>query len=168
MQSAAVDWAEWVVKRIFGEDDDAKTGRIVRAIHHAASYLLLGGVVMSFTLVPALWFQTLVLGLCTIVWIHHMLFRGCLLSKVEQRLLKDETSFLDPYLDLCGVEATERSKQGILMMLSTASLAVFMLAWGGRMTREILPLLTAQAKAGLPALHIPLPLSSLSGSPVLS
>ena len=163
MEETAVNWTEWLVKRIFGDDDNAKTGRIVRAIHHGASYLLLGCVVLSFTLVPALWFQTVILGLCTLVWMQHMLFHGCLLSKVEQRLLKDETSFLDPYLDLFGIEASERSTQGILMLLSTVSLSIFTLAWGGRMMREVLPLLTAQVKVVAPALHIPLPSSSPSG-----
>ncbi len=162
MEETAVNWTEWLVKRMFG-DDDEKTGTIVRAIHAAVTYMALLCVVLSFTLIPALWFQTILLGFCGLVWVQHMLFHGCVFSKVEQRLLKDETSFLDPYLRLFDIEATERSKQGILMMLSTVGVSMFTLAWGGRVLREVLPLLTAQARAVAPALHIPLPLSSPSG-----
>jgi hypothetical protein len=167
MEETAVNWTEYVVKRMFGEDDE-KTGRIVRAIHAAVTYMALLSVVLSFTLIPAFWFQTLLLFFCGLVWLQHIVFHGCVFSKVEQRLLKDETSFLDPYLQLFDVEATERSKQGILMMLSTIGMVMFTLAWGGRLTREVLPRLTAQVLAVAPALHIPLPSSSLSGLPVPS
>lgn len=159
MEETAVNWTEWVVKRILGEDD-AKTGRIVRALHAGVTYITLILVVLSFTLIPAFWFQTLLLIVCGLVWAQHILFHGCVFSKVEQRLLKDETSFLDPYLELFDVEATERSKQGILMMLSTIGMTMFTLAWGGRLLREVLPQLTAQARVVAPMLHIPLPSSS--------
>jgi hypothetical protein len=167
MEETAVNWTEYLVKRIFG-DDEEKTGRIVRAIHTGVTYIVLVCVVLSFTLIPALWFQTLLYGFCTMVWIQHILFHGCIFSKVEQRLLKDETSFLDPYLQLFGVEASERSKQGILMMLSSVGISMFTLAWGSRVMREVLPQLSVQVRAVAPALHIPPVLSSLSESPVLS
>lgn len=167
MEETAVNWTEWLVKRMFG-DDDEKTGTIVRAIHTGVTYMALISIVLSFTLIPAFWFQTVLLFFCGLVWAQHILFHGCVFSKVEQRLLKDETSFLDPYLRLFDVEATERSKQGILMMLSTVGMTMFTLAWGGRLVRDILPQLTALGKAVAPALHIPLQLSSPSGSLVLS
>ena len=169
MEESAVNWTEWAVKRVlFWEEDDVKRGKIVRALHSGFTYMMLLLIALSFTLIPAFWFQTILLCLSGVIWLHHILFHGCVVSKVEQRLLKDETSFLDPYLDLFGVEATERSKQGILMMLSTVGITLFTLAWGGRVVREIVPLLTAQVKAPAPGLHIPPQLSSLSGSPALS
>lgn len=167
MEETAVNWTEWLVKHMFGEDDE-KTGRIVRAIHAAVTYMSLLCVVLSFTLIPAFWFQSVLLLFCGLVWLQHIVFHGCVFSKVEQRLLKDETSFLDPYLQLFDVEATERSKQGILMMLSTVGMTMFTLAWGGRLIREVLPQITALGKAVAPALHIQLPLSSPSGSLVPS
>ena len=169
MEETAVNWTEWAVHRIlYWEEDNGKKGRLVRAIHTGFSYVVLLMVVLSFTLLRSFWVQTLLLGICGLVWVQHMLFHGCVFSKVEQRLLEDESSFLDPFLELFGVEATERSKQGILMMLSTVGMVMFTLAWGGRVQSEILPLLTAQARAVAPALHIPLQLSSPSGSLALS
>jgi hypothetical protein len=164
MEESAVNWTEWAVKRVFfWEEDETKMGKLVRAIHAGFTYSMLLLIALSFTLIPALWFQTALLCLAGLIWAHHILFHGCVVSKVEQRLLKDETSFLDPYLGLFGVEANERSKQGILMMLSTVGFTLFTLAWGGRVVRELLPLLTAQARAAAPGLHIPPQLSSLSG-----
>jgi hypothetical protein len=169
MEETAVNWTEWVIHRIFyWEEDNAKKGRLVRAIHTGTSYVILLMVVLSFTLLRAFWIQTILLAICGLIWLQHILFHGCVFSKVEQRLLEDETSFLDPFLELVGVEANERSKQGILMMLSTIGMAMFTLAWVGRVQSEILPLLTAQAIAVAPALHIPLTSSSLSGSLVPS
>ena len=165
MEETAVNWTEWVIHRIFyWEEDNAKKGRLVRAIHTGTSYVILLMVVLSFTLLRAFWIQTILLGICGLIWLQHILFHVCVFSKVEQRLLEDETSFLDPFLELVGVEANERSKQGILMMLSTIGMAMFTLAWVGRVQSEIVPLLTAQARAVAPALHIPLTLSSPSGS----
>ena len=169
MEETAVNWTEWVIHRIFyWEEDNAKKGRLVRAIHTGTSYVILLMVVLSFTLLRAFWIQTILLGICGLIWLQHILFHGCVFSKVEQRLLEDETSFLDPFLELVGVEANERSKQGILMMLSTIGMAMFTLAWVGRVQSEIVPLLTAQARAVAPALHIPLTWSSPSGSLGLS
>ena len=169
MEETAVNWTEWVIHRIFyWEEDNAKKGRLVRAIHTGTSYVILLMVVLSFTLLRAFWIQTILLGICGLIWLQHILVHGCVFSKVEQRLLEDETSFLDPFLELVGVEANERSKQGILMMLSTIGMAMFTLAWVGRVQSEIVPLLTAQARAVAPALHIPLTLSSPSGSLGLS
>jgi hypothetical protein len=169
MEETAVNWTEWAIHRIlYWEEDNAKKGRLVRTLHTGVSYAILLMIVLSFTLLRAFWLQTLLLGVCGLIWLQHMLFHGCLFSKVEQRLLEDTTSFLDPFLDLVGVEANERSKQGILMMLSTVGMGMFTLAWVGRVQSELLPLLTAQARAVAPALHIPLPLSSPSGSLVPS
>ena len=161
MEESAVNWTEWAVKRVFfWEEDETKVGKLVRAVHAGFTYMMLLLIALSFTLLPAFWFQTILLCIAGAVWLQHILFHGCVFSKVEQRLLKDETSFLDPYLGLFGVEANERSKQGILMMLSTVGFSLFTLAWGGRVVREILPLLTAQVRAAAPGLHIPPQLSS--------
>jgi hypothetical protein len=110
MEESAVNWTEWAVKRVFfWEEDETKVGKLVRAIHAGFTYMMLLLIALSFTLIPAFWFQTILLCIAGVIWVHHILFHGCVCSKVEQRLLKDETSFLDPYLGLFGVEANELS-----------------------------------------------------------
>lgn len=154
MEKTAVDWTEWIVHRFFfWEEDDAKKGRILRAIHHAGTYILLTLIAVSHILYPAFWLQTLILGFCILVWIQHVLTHGCVISKVEQRLLKDESSFVDPYLELFGIEATEKSKQGILILGSTIGVAVLSLEWVSRLSHKVIPILKSQIPAVPPVLH---------------
>jgi len=161
MQHYAVDWTEWIVHRMFfWESDDAKKGRIVRALHHAGVYALVTLIIVSHTIYPAFWLQTCLLFFCILVWIQHMVTHGCVISKVEQKLLKDESSFLDPFLELYQIEATENSKQGILMLGS--SLLVFMLSleWIARAFHKLIPFVRAQLQVASSVVHIPLPMSS--------
>jgi hypothetical protein len=154
MEKTAVDWTEWLVHRVFfWEDDDGKKGRIVRTLHHAATYILGTLIIVSHVIYPAFWLQTILLGFCTIVWIQHVLTHGCVISKVEQRLLKDEVSFLDPYLEIFGVEVNEKSKQGILIMGSTLSVGILTLEWVSRLSHKLIPLLKSQLSAVPPVLH---------------
>ena len=149
-----MDWTEWLVHRVFfWEEDDGKKGRIVRALHYAGTYILGTLIIVSHVLYPAFWLQTLLLGFCTLVWIQHVLTRGCVISKVEQRLLKDESSFIDPYLELFGIEANEKSKQGILILGSTVVVGILTLEWISRLSHKLIPLLKSQLTAVPQALH---------------
>ena len=154
MEKTAVDWTEWIVHRIFfWEEDDGKKGRILRAIHHAGTYVLLTLIIVSHVLYPAFWLQTLLLGIYSLVWIQHILTHGCVISKVEQRLLKDESSFVDPYLEIAGIEANEKSKQGILILGSTLTIAMLTLEWLSRAVHKIMPILRSQIPTVPPFLH---------------
>ncbi len=145
-----MDWTEWIVHHIFfWEDDDSKKGHMVRAVHHAITYGYVTLVLVSHTIYPAFWLQTILLGMYLLVWCHHILTHGCVVSKVEQRLLKDEGSFIDPYLELFGVEANERSKQGILMLGSTLVATILSLEWLGK----AISLLRSHLPAAPPILH---------------
>lgn len=148
MEKYAVDWAEWLVHRmLFWEDDNVKKGRIARAIHHFGSYALITMIVMSYTIYPVFWFQTLVAGFCGLVWVQHILTDGCIISKVEQRLIGDESSFIDPYLDLFHITADEKSKRGILILGSTITITLMSLFWIGR----VIPVLSHYVQAQTPA-----------------
>lgn len=160
MEQTATDWTEWIVHRVFfWESDNAKKGRIVRAIHHAGVFALGTLIIVSHTVYPAFWLQTLLLGFCLLVWIQHILTNGCVLSKVEQKLIGDETSFLDPFLDLFHIEATESSKRGILILGSTLSVAILSLEWVSRVVHKVTPFVQAQILTSLSVLRIP-PVSS--------
>lgn len=162
MQHYAVEWTEWLVHRVlFWESNDAKKGRILRTLHHATVYAIGTLIIVSHTIYPAFWLQTVILGFYALVWIHHILTRGCVASKVEQKLIKDESSFLDPFLDLYGIEATEYSKQGILMLGSSLLMFLMSLEWISRVSHKVIPFLIAQFQAVSSVVHIPLPTSSL-------
>jgi len=162
MQQYAVEWTEWLVHRVFfWESDDAKKGRILRAIHHAGTYALATLIIVSHTIYPAFWFQTGILFFCVLVWIQHMVTHGCVISKVEQKLLKDESSFLDPFLELFSIEVNEVSKQGILMLGSSLGVFFLSLEWVSRVFHVLIPFVRAQLQVASSIVHIPLPTSSL-------
>ena len=161
METQAVEWTEWLVHRIFfWETDDKKKGRILRAFHHFLSYALLTLIVIAHTIYPAFWLQTVLLGISSLVWMHHVATHGCVVSKVEQKLLGDSTSFLDPFLELFDIEASERSKQGILILGSTLGVSILALEWFSRVHHKVfsiakqiqLPVLTSSS---IPSIHLP-------------
>lgn len=157
METYAVDWVEWCVHRVFfWESDNEKKGRILRAIHHFVSYALITMVLISHTIYPAFWLQSCVLGCSMLVWIHHVLTNGCVVSKVEQRLLQDEESFMDPYLELFRVKTDNASKNGLLTMGSTIAVGLLTLEWIGRVHHKVTrvlqtaPALILSAVPGIP------------------
>lgn len=161
MEQTATEWTEWIVHRIFfWESDNAKKGRIVRAIHHAGVFALATMIIVSHTVYPAFWLQTLLVGFCLLVWIQHVLTNGCVISKVEQKLIGDATSFLDPFLELFRIEANEQSKRGILILGSTLAVSLLALEWVSRVFHKLIPFVKSQFLTVLPILHIPPPLSS--------
>jgi hypothetical protein len=166
MQQTAVDWTEWIVHQVlFWETDDKRKGEILRAFHHFGVYALVTLIIISHTIYPAFWLQTLILFYCIGVWIHHMLTRGCVFSKVEQRLLGDERSFLDPLLALFQIEANEKSKQGILMLGSSIAVGLMALEWMSHFLTITIPFVIqyfarAPVTAVVSALHTLPPLSS--------
>jgi len=161
MQTYAVDWTEWVVRRaFFWESDDAKKGRFLRVLHHAGVYALATLILVSHTIYPAFWLQSILLGFCILVWIQHIVVRGCVISKVEQKLIGDETSFLDPFLEMFDIDATEYSKQGILMFGSTLGVAILSLEWISRVFHKVIPFVSRHLQALSSVAHIHLPTSS--------
>ncbi len=163
MEQTATEWTEWLVHRVFfWETDDAKKGRIVRALHHGFMFALATMIVVTHTVYPAFWLQTSVLGCCLLVWIQHVLTNGCVVSRVEQKLIGDEVSFVDPFLDLFHIEATEASKHGIVILGSTVFVSLLSLEWFARVMHKLVPFVTTRVLTSLPALHIPAPLSSQS------
>lgn len=158
METQAVEWTEWIVHRLFfWESDDKKKGRILRAFHHFLSYALLTLIVIAHTIYPAFWLQTVLLAISSAVWIHHIATRGCVVSKVEQKLLGDSQSFLDPFLELFDIEATERSKQGILMLGSTLGVSILGLEWMSRVHHKVFSIarqLPALTTTSIPNIHL--------------
>ena len=155
MERYAVDWTEWLVHIIlFWESDNKKKGRILRAVHNAGVYALLTLIIVSHVIYPAFWFQSIVFGFCLLVWIQHILTNGCVISKVEQRLLEDENSFLDPYLELLNVKTDNDSKPGILILISTVVMGCLGLEWLARVIYKLKKVLELQVPISEPILRI--------------
>jgi hypothetical protein len=167
METLAVEWTEWVVdKLLFWEPDKKRKGRILRAAHHFFSYAILILIIISHTLYPAFWLQTSLLFLYSLIWLHHVVTNGCVVSKIEQRWLEDDSSFIDPFLDIVHVDVSNESKPGILILGSTLVIFMLSLEWVSRLRHYVTPLLIRLVESHPPALvsvpNIPLPMSSQS------
>jgi len=162
MEQIAVEWTEWIVHHLlFWENDDKRKGRILRAFHHFGSNALLVLILVSHTIYPAFWLQTIILMFCVLVWIQHILTRGCVLSKVEQKMIGDESSFIDPFLEIAHIETDNASKPGILILGSTLGVALLGLEWISRVHHYIIPVLVRFARSQSPVSV------SIQGTPLL-
>ena len=155
MEQTAVEWTEWLTHRIlFWESDDKKKGKILRAFHHLCSHGLLALIFVSHTLYPAFWLQTLILMYCIFIWVHHIMTNGCVISKVEQKLIGDHENLIDPYLELFHIEVEESSKPGIVTLGSTLIVGTLTLEWISRVSHKAIPLLRGLSPESSQALNI--------------
>lgn len=151
-----MEWTEWIVHKVlFWETDNVKKGHILRMVHHAMTYGLITLIIIAHTIYPAFWLQTYVLFLCLVSWIQHVLTNGCVLSKVEQKLIGDESSLIDPMLELFGIEASEQSKRGILTLGSSIVVGTLTMEWVARIFHKIIPFAKAHSQVVLSSVHIP-------------
>ena len=166
MEAYAVEWTEWIVRKLlFWEEDDTRKGLILRTIHHACTYSLATLIIVSHTIYPAFWLQSIVLGVYALVWVHQVLTHGCVISKVEQKLIGDSDSFVDPFLTMFRIEATHESKGGIVVLGSTLIMFLLSMEWVARVHHKLVPilkqvLLTTPLLVSSSLQSIPLPSSS--------
>lgn len=136
------DWVEWMLHKVmFWESDNGRKGRILRAIHHLMSYAMLTLILVSHTIYPALWFQTILVVAVGLVWIQHMILRGCVFTRVEQRLLGDQDNFWDPYVELMGIKPSHEVNTAVLITVSTVGFSLMSLEWTSNVIRLVRDLL---------------------------
>jgi len=164
MQAVAVEWTEWAINTVmFWESDEKKRGRIVRALHHFLSYGLITMIIVCHTIYPAFWLQTVILVICILVWIQHILTGGCVISKIEQKWLGDQQSFVDPLVELFNIKlAEDDDRSGFVTLGSTFAVFFLTLEWVSRASHFAWSVARAQGPRLVSTLipSIPLPPSS--------
>ena len=162
MQALAIEWTEWAINTVmFWEPDEKKRAKIVRAVHHFASYGLITMIIISHTVYPAFWFQSYVLFLCILVWVQHIATGGCVISKIEQKWLGDRESFVDPIVELFHIKlAPEDDRSGFVTLVSTVATFFLTLEWISRashvawsVARDQGPRLVSTLTTGIPPLR---------------
>jgi len=141
MESFATEWSEWAVHKVlFWEEDQVRKGKLVRYIHDFLSNTMIVLIVISHTLYPAFWLQSIVLFICVIVWLQHLVCNGCVISKVEQKLIGDTRSFAAPFLEVFHIEPTKELGSAMIIMGSTLVVFFLGLEWIARIHHKLLPL----------------------------
>jgi hypothetical protein len=140
MESFATEWSEWAVHKVlFWEEDPVRKGKLVRYIHDFLSNTMIVLIVISHTLYPAFWLQTIVLFICVIVWLQHLVCNGCVISKVEQKLIGDTRSFAAPFLEVFHIEPTKELGSAMIIMGSTLVVFFLGLEWIARIHHKLIP-----------------------------
>jgi len=141
MEAFATEWAEWAVHKImFWEEDPIRKGKILRYIHNFLSNTLIVLIIVSHTLYPAFWLQTLILFACLLVWLQHIACNGCVVSKVEQKLIGDYESFVTPILEAFHQKPTPELATVFVIVGSTLVVFLLGLEWLARVHHKLLPL----------------------------
>jgi len=141
METIATEWTEWAVhKTLFWEEDPVRKGKIVRYIHDFMSNALIILIVISHTLYPAFWLQTVVLFITVLVWLQHVACNGCIVSKVEQKLIGDTRSFATPILEVYHIEPTKELTNALVILGSSVSVFFLSLEWLARVHHKLIPL----------------------------
>jgi len=144
LEAFAVEWTEWLVHlTLFWEPDARKKGRILRSFHHFVMHALLVMIVVSHTIYPAFWLQTVVLGICILIWVQHVTTNGCVVSKVEQKLIGDTESFVDPILELFGVTPSREISIAVVVLGSSVFVFLLSMEWIARVAHKAVPFLKA-------------------------
>lgn len=163
MQAIAIEWTEWLIHTVmFWETDDKKKARIVRGLHHFVVYAIVTLIIVSHTIYPAFWLQSVILFVCILIWIQHVLTGGCVISKIEQKWLGTRESFVDPIVDLFHIKlAEDDDRTGFVTLGSTVAVLFLSLEWISRVSHMLLGLL-ARAPQIVSSLTMSTPLGSSS------
>jgi hypothetical protein len=140
METFATEWTEWCVHKVmFWEEDPIRKGKILRYIHNFLSNTLIILIVISHTLYPAFWLQTIILFACVLVWLQHLACNGCVVSKVEQKLIGDHESFVTPILEAFHLEPTPELATVFVIVGSSMGVFLLGLEWLARIHHMLIP-----------------------------
>jgi hypothetical protein len=141
MEAFASEWTEWAVhKAMFWETDPVRKGKLLRSMHHFVSHAVIMLVIISHTLYPAFWLQTVVLCMCILVWLQHVTCNGCVISKVEQKLIGDSESFVTPILEAFHLKPTQEIAVAVVILGSSLGVFLLSLEWVARVHHKLIPL----------------------------
>jgi len=103
----------------FWETNPVRIGKIIRFIHNVGMIALFVVFVIVQTVFPSFVMLFVVWLLLVAICAQHIVFGGCVVSKLEQRLIGDSSSFIDPLLELFNIPISPESTAGIVTLGSS-------------------------------------------------
>jgi hypothetical protein len=116
MESSTETLLRWM---FFWERDDKTLGKFIRFLHHAVIYTALVVYVIIHTIHPSYILLCFFWAFALLVWVQHVVTGGCIFSKIEQKLVGDTQSFVDPILAAFHMPVTPETTSGIVTMGSS-------------------------------------------------
>uniref|UniRef100_A0A6C0KVV8 Uncharacterized protein n=1 Tax=viral metagenome TaxID=1070528 RepID=A0A6C0KVV8_9ZZZZ len=102
----------------FWETDEKQLGLIVRGFHYSLVYSAVIMYVLIHIFYPSYWNLLIYFIFYSFVFFHHIICGGCMVTRMEQRLLKDHKCVTDPLLELFKITTTPESSDAIFILLS--------------------------------------------------
>ena len=106
-------------KVLFWEKDPKRIVNILSFTHNLITYIMFIFLIVIHTVIPSFFLLVLFYIIYFFIWLHQIITGGCIISKVEQKLIGDSNSFVDPILDAFHIPITSESTSGIIVMGST-------------------------------------------------
>ena len=126
VQDGLVDFLELITRCLFfWLPTDVAKGRALMFVHASAG---LGLIAVFFLLPPKSSFKLAIAAAALIVRLSQFAFRGCVLSRAEQRLTGEKDTIVDPVLRLCGIEVNTQNRMSATIV-STVSICLILM-WG--------------------------------------
>ena len=119
-------------KIFFWETDPIRIGKLIRVLHTNGMYLLFFSIISVHTVIPSYFLLLIVYLIWFCIWAQHILTGGCIISKLEQRLIGDKISFIDPVLEIFNIPVTPQTTTGAVVMGSTVILFMMTLELSAR------------------------------------
>jgi hypothetical protein len=115
---------KYIREFFFWESDPVRIGKMIRFLHHMTMYSLITLYVVLHTILPSYFLFCILYAWMLFIWVHHICTGGCIVSKVEQRLIGDSVSFIDPILLGFHIPVTPETTSAVVIL--TSSIIIFM------------------------------------------
>lgn len=129
LERGAEQVCRWI---FFWETDEKRLGTLIRFLHHSLTYSMILLYLFIHTMYPSYLLLCVFVFVMLLIWIQHFLTGGCVVNKIEQKLLGDSASFVDPILKILNMEITKENSQGIVVYTSTLVLGMSTMELLGR------------------------------------
>ena len=128
-RESVIDWQVNSLRSLNLSDNTI--GFFLRSLHvHTPIYLIIT-MVTTTNYILAL----TVLICLGIAFVFFVLFDGCVLSKIEQRLDSQDITIVDPYLEIFGVEKTKTNRMRISLLFAVGYMILMGALFYGRFHR---------------------------------
>jgi len=103
---------------IFWEKDDKKIGLMIRFIHYSFIYFMVFFYILNHTFLPSYFLFMIYYCIFLLMFIHHMICGGCILTVIENRMIGDKQCFIDPLLEIFHIPTTPEVSSGVFILIS--------------------------------------------------
>jgi hypothetical protein len=133
LNESLTSFAESFIRKLcFWEKDDKRIGGILRFAHYCGSCFLILIYIINHTVYTSYWLLLVFYITYLFIFIHHLICGGCIITKVEQRLLKDNQCFIDPILEVFHIPTADDVSNHVFIMLSCFLMAILTIEMIGR------------------------------------